>query len=87
MAVAQWMPVVVPELGADEIEVVQWLVEIDSPVSLGDRLLELLADGVLFHLSADVSGVLMQLDCQRGGSVHAGETLGWIEPADESFPD
>lgn len=84
MAVAHWVPLILPELGASEIEVVQWLVDPLTIVAEGDRVLELLADGVLFHLSADASGVLMQQDCQRGGSVAPGETLGWIEPADDN---
>ena len=84
MSVAQWIPLLLPELGADEIQVVQWLVEVNAPVGEGDRVLELLAGGVLFHLSADTAGTLIQQDCHRGCLVRPGETLGWIDPSDAS---
>ncbi|MCA9052765.1 MAG: hypothetical protein KDA75_02960 [Planctomycetaceae bacterium] len=84
MSVAQWIPLLLPELGADEVQVVQWLVEVNAPVGEGDRVLELLGGGVLFHLSAETSGILIQQDCHRGCIVQTGETLGWIEPSDTS---
>ena len=78
-------PLRVPELGADQIEVVQWLVEVGSPVNEGDRVVELLASGVLFHLSADQSGVLSRQDRSRGEIVQTGEILGWIESGETSL--
>lgn len=85
MTVAQWIPIVVPELGGEPVQVVQWLVEPGTSLVAGDRLLELLTAGVLFHLSADADGVLVQQDCTRGCLVNAGETLGWIEPPESEF--
>jgi hypothetical protein len=51
-----------------------------SPVVPGDRVVELLADGVLFHVSCDVPGILLRIERPRGSEVAAGETLAWIEP-------
>lgn len=82
MVPENWVPIVMPDLGAAAaVQVVQWLVETPGPVMEGDRVLELLADGVLFHLSAESSGLLLQHDCRRGCLVAAGETLGWIASA------
>lgn len=83
MIVAQWLPLLVPELGAEDVQVVQWLVEPRSQVSSGDRVVELLAGGVLFHLQAEVTGILIQVDCDRGCFVRTGETLAWVEPDEE----
>lgn len=76
-----WIPLLLPDLGADSVQVVQWLVDTPANVVEGDRILELLADGVLFHLSTTGTGQLARQDCRRGCFVTKGETLGWIDPA------
>lgn len=75
--------ITLPDLGAESVQIVQWLVEPAAEVLSGDRILELLADGVLFHLSADVSGRLVRQERHRGCIVKTGETLGWIEPVSD----
>ena len=74
-------PLIVPRLDAEDspVRLVQWLIEESAPVSTGDRVAELLADGVLFHVSCDVSGVLVRIERHRGADVRTGETLAWIE--------
>jgi pyruvate/2-oxoglutarate dehydrogenase complex dihydrolipoamide acyltransferase (E2) component len=76
------VPLRVPDFGrlCSGPRVVQWLMEPGSPVSPGDRVVELLADGVLFHVSCDVSGVIVRIDRPRGSDVTPGETLAWVEP-------
>jgi pyruvate/2-oxoglutarate dehydrogenase complex dihydrolipoamide acyltransferase (E2) component len=82
MPVTQRIPVVLPDLGSQQTTIVQWLVEVPAKVTSGDRILELLADGVLFHLAAEADGWLVQQECRRGCGVTPGETLGWIESVD-----
>lgn len=74
----------VPELGAGDrpIEVVQWLVDETRMVSAGDRIVELLADGVVFHLTSDRAGLLDRIERSRGAVVQAGETLAWLTAGD-----
>jgi pyruvate/2-oxoglutarate dehydrogenase complex dihydrolipoamide acyltransferase (E2) component len=78
------IPVAVPELGSAgrAVEVVQWLVDESRAVSVGDRIVELLADGVVFHLTSERSGRLERIERDRGAVVSAGETLAWLEAAD-----
>jgi len=78
---ANWASVAVPELGCGTVQVVQWLVSPGTVVAAGDRLAELLAGGVLFHLAADVDGVLVEVCRDRGAAASTGETLAWIETA------
>jgi pyruvate/2-oxoglutarate dehydrogenase complex dihydrolipoamide acyltransferase (E2) component len=79
------VPVVVPELKAGApIRVVQWLVDPGTHVLAGDRVVEVVASGFLFHVEAPAEGVLS--DVVRGGraEVGVGEVLGWVELQRES---
>jgi pyruvate/2-oxoglutarate dehydrogenase complex dihydrolipoamide acyltransferase (E2) component len=87
MAARDWTPIAMPELRAGEVRVVQWLLDVGANVSCGDRLLEVLADGVLLHLQAETAGTLMRLDVQRGAALHRGVILGWIAPAGDATED
>jgi pyruvate/2-oxoglutarate dehydrogenase complex dihydrolipoamide acyltransferase (E2) component len=71
---------VVPELKAGApIRVVQWLVDPGTHVLAGDRVVELIASGIVFHVESPAEGVLEEI--ARGGraEVGVGEVLGWVE--------
>ena len=74
--------IVLPEIGAGRhpIRVVQWLVDRDSEVAAGDRLLEVVASGVLFVVPAPCSGVLKLPAVGIDAIVATGVRLGVIVP-------
>ena len=73
-----------PELGArdDEIRVSCWLVDLGDSVGAGDRILEVLIDGVTFDLAAEQSGVVTRIEKSLDAVVRTGDILGWIETDD-----
>jgi pyruvate/2-oxoglutarate dehydrogenase complex dihydrolipoamide acyltransferase (E2) component len=76
-----------PELGAgeDEMRVSCWLVDLGDAVGGGDRIVEILLDGVTFDLSAEHAGVLTRIEKPLDAVVRTGDILGWIE-TDEKTP-
>jgi pyruvate/2-oxoglutarate dehydrogenase complex dihydrolipoamide acyltransferase (E2) component len=75
-----------PDLGLAEQEIVVslWLVRAGSEVSLGDRLIEVLADGVTVDLPAPASGVVIEMLVAEDEPIRVGQTLGIIEsPPDD----
>jgi pyruvate/2-oxoglutarate dehydrogenase complex dihydrolipoamide acyltransferase (E2) component len=83
-------PIVIPELGADELPVTisSWLVDPGENVEPGDRLVELLVAGMTFDVAAADSGVLQTVARDVNSRVQPGEIVGWIaEPAETEQND
>jgi pyruvate/2-oxoglutarate dehydrogenase complex dihydrolipoamide acyltransferase (E2) component len=83
------LPLVVPELGLGDrlLAVSLWLVAPGREVQAGDRLVELLADGVTIDLPAPAAGRLERPLAAEDDPVSVGQTLAWIEmiePADDA---
>jgi pyruvate/2-oxoglutarate dehydrogenase complex dihydrolipoamide acyltransferase (E2) component len=78
-------PIVLPELGAgkDELRVSCWLVDLGDAVVAGDRVVEILLDGVTFDVTAERSGTVTRIERPLDSVVHAGDVLGWIETDEE----
>ncbi len=79
------IPVILPELGAgdEELRVSCWLADLGDAIGAGDRIVEILMDGVTFDLAAEQSGILTRIEKPLDSVVRTGDTLGWIE-ADEN---
>jgi pyruvate/2-oxoglutarate dehydrogenase complex dihydrolipoamide acyltransferase (E2) component len=77
--------VTLPEIGAGPhpIRVVQWLIDVNSEVLDGERLLEVAATGVLFVVNAPVGGVLRSQLVSVDADVTPGTILGTIEADDD----
>jgi pyruvate/2-oxoglutarate dehydrogenase complex dihydrolipoamide acyltransferase (E2) component len=75
------IPVILPELGAgdEEMRVSCWLVDLGDEIGEGDRIVEILIDGVTFDLAAEQSGTLTRIEKPLDSVVRTGDTLGWIE--------
>ncbi|MBX3442294.1 MAG: lipoyl domain-containing protein [Planctomyces sp.] len=73
-----------PDIGAagQPIRLVQWLADRGAMVIEGDRLIEVVASGVLFHIAAPRTGVLAEHRLANDAFVEPGDLLGVIEPAD-----
>lgn len=86
MTVSPPQPLRVPDLGEIHagLRVAQWLCEPGSPVAPGDRLLELLVDGVLVHIACECEGILSRIEQPSGSAVHVGTVLAWINLSDRN---
>lgn len=76
------IPFRAPEIGAGSapIRIAQWLVEAGMPVSSGDRIVELLAEGIVFHATCEISGRIERIERPTGCIVRVGDVLAWIAP-------
>lgn len=76
---------IVPELGlaGGPIVLSTWLVRLGSEVNQGDRIVELLADGVTVDLSSPASGRLVEACVDEDASVCVGQVLGRVEAPEE----
>ncbi len=74
-------PVLLPDLGAagEELRVSCWLVDLGESVDVGDRIVEILMDGVTFDVSAEQSGILVRVERPLDSIVRSGDVLGWLE--------
>ncbi len=75
------VPVNLPDLGAgdEELRVSCWLVDLGDSVDAGDRIVEILCDGITFDVTAEHSGTVARIERHLDAVVHAGDVLGWIE--------
>jgi len=78
--------ILLPDLGSGphSIRVVQWLVDRDSEILAGDRILEVVATSVLFVVNSPWSGVLRSQRVSVDDVVNPGDVLGGIEIADDA---
>lgn len=74
-------PIELPHLGVGDapIQLVQWLVAVGAEVIEGERVAEVLADGVLFHVEAPASGLLTSILVSGGAQLSSDVVLGYIE--------
>ena len=74
-------PVILPELGAgdEELRVSCWLLELGDAVVAGDRIVEVLCDGITFDVTAECSGTVARIERHLDSVVRSGDVLGWIE--------
>jgi 2-oxoglutarate dehydrogenase E2 component (dihydrolipoamide succinyltransferase) len=74
---------VLPELGLADCPIVLslWLVPLGSAVTEGDRLVEVLADGITVDLPSPASGVLVEIAAGEDDRLQVGQLLGVVEAA------
>ncbi len=76
---------VLPDLGLAGVPIYasSWLVELGAEVTLGDRLLEVLAGSVTVDLPAPISGVLCQRLVEEDDELQVGQVLAVIVGSDD----
>ncbi|MCA8998606.1 MAG: lipoyl domain-containing protein [Planctomycetaceae bacterium] len=73
-------PLQIPDLGTVQpIRLVNWLVRSGAQVIPGERLAELLTDGVVFHLESPVAGKFKSPRATPGQIVAPGDRVAMIE--------
>ncbi len=73
-------PLVLPDLGNGDraMRVSCWLADLGDLIDEGDRIVELLFDGITFDVLADHSGTLTRIECPVDSTVRQGDVLCWI---------
>ncbi|MBS0209804.1 MAG: hypothetical protein JSS27_12715 [Planctomycetes bacterium] len=69
----------VPRLGLDAVSLSLWYIEVGELITEGDRVVELLADGVTIDVVAPASGILVDILVDEEDPVTTGQILGVIE--------
>jgi pyruvate/2-oxoglutarate dehydrogenase complex dihydrolipoamide acyltransferase (E2) component len=79
-------PLTLPDLGAgdEELRVSCWLVDLGDVVGAGDRIVEILLDGITFDVTAETSGTVTRIERPLDAVIRAGDVLGWIETDENS---
>jgi len=73
-------PIVMPDAGTDDepVRVSAWLVQPGDAITVGDRIVEVLMNGVTFDITTETAGRMARIDVPVGAAVEVGMTLGWI---------
>jgi pyruvate/2-oxoglutarate dehydrogenase complex dihydrolipoamide acyltransferase (E2) component len=74
-------PLTLPDLGpaGEELRVSCWLVDLGDAIDEGDRVVEILMDGITFDVLAERSGTLTRIERPLDAVVKTGDVLGWLE--------
>lgn len=72
-------PIVLPELGAAAVKLSVWFADPGDVVYEGDRLVEVLAEGATFDVSAPASGRLTARLAHPDDPLQPGQVLGYLE--------
>ena len=75
-------PILLPDLGLANVTASIWLAKRGDEVTEGDRLLEVLADGVTVDLPAPCNGRLIKTLVNEDDPLAVGQLLGIIESAE-----
>jgi pyruvate/2-oxoglutarate dehydrogenase complex dihydrolipoamide acyltransferase (E2) component len=72
-------PVILPDLGASPVRLSLWFAEPGDSVFEGDRLVEVVAPGATFDVSAPATGRLVERLAWPADLLAAGQVLGVVE--------
>src|SRR3954466_6420176 len=64
---------------AEEVTIIRWLVEVGSPVRLGEPLLEIETDKAAMDVEAVAAGTLKEVFAAAGDQVSVGQGIGIID--------
>ena len=70
--------------GITEVELLQWYVTPDSPVSQFDKICEVQSDKANVEITSRYDGIVRELCCEVGGVVRVGQPLCFLETADRN---
>ena len=76
------VPIRLPELGASPVTLSVWFAQVGEEVLEGERLVEVLADGATFDLTAPATGRLSEQRALPGDTLEPGQTLGIVAVPD-----
>ncbi|WP_437191256.1 hypothetical protein [Planctomicrobium sp. SH527] len=73
-----------PDLGTGDLPIrfLTWLVPVDSQVITGERIAEILVDGIVFCVESDHDGVLITQSAHPGIILKPNAVIGRVQLAD-----
>ncbi len=74
--------VIVPDIGADSAEVIEWMVKVGDSVAVDDSLLVLESDKASMEVPSTLAGTVVELLVKLGDSLSEGAAIVVIETAD-----
>lgn len=80
------VPILLPDLGtgSEPVRICAWLADPGQPMTIGERIVQVVVPGISFDVTAPVSGELTEVTCPLGALVRPGEILGWMLPSTDS---
>ena len=70
--------IVLPDLAAGPVTLSSWFADVGDVVYEGERLIEVLAAGATFDVSAPATGSLAEQRVFHGDRLHTGQVLGVV---------
>lgn len=79
--------VIVPDIGADEAEVIEWMVQVGDEIAVDDSLLVLESDKASMEVPSTLAGTVVELLVNIGDSLSEGAAIVLVETADATEPE
>jgi len=73
-------PLTAPDVGASDLRVSVWLIDMGDRAEQGERIVELLTPGMTFDVAMPVAGRITAIERAAGEQVQPGDVLAWIDP-------
>lgn len=78
--------VIVPDIGADAAEVIEWMVQVGDEIAVDDSLLVLESDKASMEVPSTLAGTVVELLVNIGDSLSEGAAIVLVETADAIEP-
>ncbi|EGG29347.1 Dihydrolipoamide acetyltransferase component of pyruvate dehydrogenase complex [Aequoribacter fuscus] len=78
--------VIVPDIGADAAEVIEWMVQVGDEIAVDDSLLVLESDKASMEVPSTLAGTVVELLVNIGDSLSEGAAIVLVETADAAEP-
>lgn len=79
--------VIVPDIGADAAEVIEWMVQVGDEIAVDDSLLVLESDKASMEVPSTLAGTVVELLVNIGDSLSEGAAIVLVETADATEPE
>jgi pyruvate dehydrogenase E2 component (dihydrolipoamide acetyltransferase) len=79
--------VIVPDIGADAAEVIEWMVQVGDEIAVDDSLLVLESDKASMEVPSTLAGTVVELLVNIGDSLSEGAAIVLVETADAAEPE
>ena len=78
--------VIVPDIGADAAEVIEWMVQVGDEIAVDDSLLVLESDKASMEVPSTLAGTVVELLVNIGDSLSEGAAIVLVDTADAAEP-
>lgn len=78
---SEMVPIVLPDLGTEQVVLSAWYVHPGDTVYAGDRVAEVLIPGATVDIPAPIDGILVERQAGVDQPLFPGSILGYLSPA------